>query len=350
MADGPVPYFFDSCNVYANTSQLSPTYGVSGSQVTVQQNSTFSRTGNGSIRLGDNLSVIQFPGPIPTRRLTLNLAYYQAGQWPTTTLAAWLRFNSGSTTVLSLTMSSLGVPTLRRGVEGSGTLLATGSVNPTLNAVDYWEIALFVDDTNGYFKVWINGLLSIDFSGNTGNVDLGTINFRNAAASQFAFGYVSDITLCSHDGTPTADQARLGPVTHTTIAPTSDVSVDGVPSSGSDNYAMVDEFPNDGDTTYVELAAPGDKDIYGHSTTLPVDTKPIGVLVRSVQKLPLAGTTQVRHILDDGVTQDEGTDQNVGEGYNATYYVWQENPFTNDVWEKAEVEALNFGVEARPAP
>ena len=62
------------------------------------------------------------------------------------------------------------------------------------------------------------------------------------------------------------------------IRPTGDVSTKWIPSSGSDNFAMVDEETSDGLTTYVaaDIGA-GYKDYYSHS-----DTFPYGATINSV--------------------------------------------------------------------
>ena len=47
--------------------------------------------------------------------------------------------------------------------------------------------------------------------------------------------------------------------------PTSDVAVAFTPSAGSDNFAMVDDDAQDGDTTYVESNTVDHQDLYGYS-------------------------------------------------------------------------------------
>jgi hypothetical protein len=359
MADGPVPIHHDMLDVYADISDLNGDYILTQtSDMIIGTDAASARTGSRTLRIRPDVSGTAFlRREIPaTRRVTVNFAYSlkNFSFWGNQDKNFFTLSQASQAAVMAIliTQGDNGVMQLRRGTD----ILLTAPKDSKDDLISYWEIAVFIDSSSGYCKVWRDGVVVFDFTGNTGNADIVRVNFGPYGFASFSTSnpnrgmHLSDIVICRHEGTPAADQARLGPVIHTTIVPDSDFAVDGTPSSGSDNYAMVNEVPMDGDTSYVTLGAVGDKDIYGHSTTLPVDTQPISVLVRSAQRLPLGGTTQVRQLVNDGTNTEEGPDLPVGELYTTRSAQFEENPFTNDPWEKAEVEALNFGVEARPAP
>lgn len=230
------------------------------------------------------------------------------------------------------------------------------SATPPPSGSQYWEVIYYSHASSGYFVLYIDGAEFVRFDGNTEGASGGADNLiiRSGQASASTVTDLrwnfDDLVVAVVEGGDIGGgvgDVRLGAVNHSIIVPTGDVSTAGTPSTGSDNFAMVDELPSDGDATHVEFAAVADKDLYSHGSSLPADTVPIGVKVTSIQRLPSGGTTQVRHLLDNTSSEVQGSDNAVGEPYAARSHAWSQSPFTSGAWSKAEVEALRFGVEAR---
>ena len=347
-----VPHYWDSFETYAvgDGADADVGLGISGD---VRIQSDRSRTGDHSIALagggaatlGAAMSVAVPSSP----HVVLNMHVFAGGF--STIQRAVVDFRTGTTLKARVSIDSGPTLTLRV----LNTIVATASTAPPTGA-QYWEVIYYSHATSGYFALYIDGIEFVRFDGDTvgaaGDVDNVVIRSGHPTTSftlvsQWNFDdVVAAVVTGGEIGDPAAD-VRLGSVVHSVVVPTGDVTSQGTPSAGSDNFAMVNDLPQDGDTTHVEFAATGDKDLYSHGSTLPVDTAPIGVKVTSIQRLPSGGTTQVRHLVDNVSTEAQGSDEGVGGDYAAQSHRWAQSPFTSGAWTKAEVEALRFGVEAR---
>ena len=345
------PIVWDSFNTYAVPTEFNGHLDVSGTAA-VNQDSARSRTGNGSLVLAGasgiaSGSTLTHSG-MDAAYVVVNCAYYISTN--PTFARAFVEIQRGSSAKARVVINTDG--TLRLDVGTTQVDVSTSSV--ATDSINYFEVVYRSDSSAGELALYLNGVLVADFTGNTegvaGNVQ--GIVFRSANNSTSTTvatrANLSDVVIAVVDGTPDPADARLGAVTHSVIVPTSDITTDGTPSTGSDNFAMVDEIPNDGDTTHVEFATTGDADLYGHSSTLPAETTPLGVAVFSTQRLPSGGSTQVRHNINNTSTTVNGSDLGVGGDYAVKANFWDESPFTTAAWTKAEVEGLRFGVEARP--
>lgn len=344
------PVIWDSFNSYAAPAELGSHFALSGTAV-INQDAARSRTGDGSLVLagasGLSTGATLTHAGMSASYVVVNSASYL--ETAPTFARAFLELRVGANTKARVIANTDG--TLR--LDVGTTSVATSTVAVTPGGINYFELIYRSDASAGILSLYLGGVEVVSFTGDTvgsaGNVE--SVIFRGAAGSTSTTAAgranLSDVVVATVTGTPTAADARLGAVTHSVIVPTSDVTVAGTPSTGTDNFAMVDEVPNDGDTTYVELAAPADADLYGHSSTLAADTTPLGVAVFSHQRLPDGGTTQVRARINNSTTTANGTDTGVGGTYAVASHFWEQSPFTTAAWTKAEVEALRFGVEAR---
>jgi hypothetical protein len=345
------PIVWDSFNTYAAPAEMNAHLALAGSGA-INQDSDRSRTGNGSLVLAGASTLtggatLTHDG-MDEGYVVVNVAYYLP-QTPTFQ-RCFIELRVGANVKARVIMNTNG--TLRIDV---GTSEVDSSVSSIVEAsINYFEVVYYSHASNGILDLYLNGVEVASFTGDTvgssGNVQ--SVVFRGPAGSTStsigARSNISDVVIAGVTGTPTAEEARLGSVTHSVIVPTSDIATDGTPSTGSDNFAMVDENPNDGDTTHVELATTGDADLYAHSSTLPADTTPLGVAVFSAQRLPSGGSTQVRHNINNTSSTVNGADLGVGGTYAVKANFWNESPFTTSAWTRAEVEGLRFGVEARP--
>lgn len=224
------------------------------------------------------------------------------------------------------------------------------STIPT-DAMVFVEVVYRSDSSTGLIEVYVNNTLFVTFAGDTvgasGNV--ASVLLRaftrdvNASVGSGRTPY-SDVYLAEWDG---SGDSRFGPGEPIYFVPTSDVTAQGTPSAGSDNFAMVDELPNDGDTTHVTFDAGDQKDVYGVDWSALPAGQIRGVMVQSTQRLPDGGTTQVRHLIDNGVTEYAGPDLSVGDTFGTRSALWAENPDGSVAWTQGAVQALRVGVQAR---
>ena len=345
-----VPKYWDSFQNYNVADDLDSKLGVSGTAFTPE--SDRSRTGGRALHFGGNASVSGDPSftvNVPSSAHVVVNFWWHIGAHQGVLDRAVLDFRVGTSLTARLTCRDTRIQ-LQRGT----TTVATSATAPPVGP-QYWEVVYYSHATTGYFVLYIDGVEFVRFDGDTvgesGGVD--SVRIRSGTSSTVFNSNrwtMDDLVVAVVEGGdvggPVGD-VRLGAVNHSVLVPTGDVTANGTPSAGSDNFAMMDDLPNDGDTTHVEWAAPGNKDVYSITGSLPEGTVPIGVKVSTIQRLPTGGTTQVRQLLDDGSSEVQGADQGVGEDYAAQSHSWSESPFTSDPWTKAEVEGLRFGLEAR---
>jgi hypothetical protein len=126
--------------------------------------------------------------------------------------------------------------------------------------------------------------------------------------------------------------------------PTGDgTTCDLTPSSGADNYAMVDETsPSTAD--YNETTVSGDLDRYTYGA-LPYTPQNV-LCISPVVYVARDGTiTQARTTIDSGGTTDDGTYQAVGSAgsYRAIIESYPSNPDTSTDWTETTVNAVEAG-------
>ena len=163
-------------------------------------------------------------------------------------------------TVLGYTLLIFTGPDIRIYNTSAGFDIRRGSTQIATDAdfvtsdLTHVEVKLFSDSANGTLEIKLNGTSVYAGTGlNTGGQDITRIDFGNCNNSNH---YNSGIFI--------ADD-WVGALIPKLLVPNGDDSTQLTPSAGSDNYAMVDETEQDGDTTYVESDTSGHKDIYTFS-------------------------------------------------------------------------------------
>jgi len=205
----------------------------------------------------------------------------------------------------------------------------------------YIELKVVIDAVAGSWELRVDGIESASGSG----VDTGTpaslIEFAADTTGQF----IDDIYICDGDGTVNND--FIGPVFIEGLLPTSDGnSSDWTPSSGTDNYALVDENPSDLDgTDSVSTTTQNAKDTYGYDNLTSSPDQIRGVQVNTdVRKLTVANQ-DLAHVARSGTTEAEATPITVNDetDFKTASAVFEQDPDTSAAWTPAGVDAAEFG-------
>jgi hypothetical protein len=213
------------------------------------------------------------------------------------------------------------------------------------------EVKVVVADVAGRIIVKVNGVLVIDYTGDTRNgqadADVYSVAiFRSGGVSDF---YVDDVFLLNGAGTVNNDM--LGDCVVNTIYPDGNGNYSqGAGSDGNsvDNYLLVDE-PNAPNTSdYVSLVATGDKDSYTFGNVAAGTI--FGIAQRASAAKSDAGSRTMRNFQRiAGVDYPSAVDQ--GLSVTPTYIgisdLIEVSPATGVFWTTAEINAAEFGVEAR---
>lgn len=213
-----------------------------------------------------------------------------------------------------------------------------------LGQYHHFEAILFSDASAGTLTIKVDG--KTVYSGtslNTGGSDITSIQFSSS------YGETSRY----YDNIYIAD-ALQGELKMKLFSPSADDSCDFTPSTGSDNYAMVDDTAPDGDTTYNESSTLNHADLFEYEDMAgeELDGSIAAVSIVTIAKKLDAGDRAITHI-----TEQDATGYDHTEFYLTTDYVKGHGAFTSlayevlntapdgSAWTPAIFNALKLGYE-----
>lgn len=227
-----------------------------------------------------------------------------------------------------------GNKTTSLGVSAAGVLVAATWA--------YVQVSVFTNDTTGTFVVDVD---------NTANVlNLSGIDTKGLSvpeSNQIVFGMVTSgtKTTCSFDDMYIRDDlTRLGPCRVETISSVADTAdKDFVASTGSDNFAMVDDLSIT--TDYVSSAVNGDMDLYefGNLSNQPDDIYAVKAV--SLAKSTEAGTRLMRNRVKSGASFGNGQAHKPTSTFRRQEDVFETDPDTAAAWTTTGVNAIKAGYE-----
>lgn len=267
--------------------------------------------------------------------------FFNAAVSPAQTFIMW--YNTVTSTSTASAMRRLSDGTSLRFTDASAnTFDATDCLTP-----DTWhyieiEWKLTTGGNGGYAKVYVDGNEVI----NTGNTSIASFTFFNsfgwrigcsASANQTGGTNVAfdDVYCMEIDGVE--HTAPLGACRVLAMRPSADaVPNDWTPSTGSDNYALVDDTDVD-ETDYVDATTSGDDDHY--------DLTPLeGVSVVHGVRFDVAceavdGTPNI-HIGCDNGTADEDDLGTVATGSTQNFQEFHDKDPDSADWTESSVESV----------
>lgn len=253
------------------------------------------------------------------------------------------QFRSSAGVQLTLSQTATGALQISRG----STVLATTSDIEVL-PIDQWayvEFSAAISPTNGTTSVSIDGFQISDLT-------LSDVNTQNQSNSNVDFVYlgVGSITNASYsyyddlyveiDGTTHVGEGRMwvGQVV-------SDVESDFTPSTGSSNYATIDEVPVSA-TDYNYSDALGARDLFNVADLDFYPAEIYGVQITVNASKDEAGSRAIKNVLVSGVTEEQGSQFVLALSSNNWHNdFWAKNPDTGVNWTISDVNALKIGYE-----
>jgi len=222
------------------------------------------------------------------------------------------------------------------------TLVATGNTPLDFSTTHLIEVRVKVADSGGIIQVKLNGVLDIDYSGDTKpgtDTQFNLFYLGSAYGSSYGHGWYDDLVV--------DDAAWIGDTKIQGIKPTAaGNSAQWTPSAGS-NFQCVDEVPPD-DADYVET-----------NTAAILDTHTFGDLVGSIQAIKCvqvharsmkegAPTPQnlqlaVRSGATDYFSGNKAVPAAAPKGL---FNIWETDPATAAAWLASGVNAAEFGYKA----
>lgn len=296
-------------------------------------------------RLGDGTGATAsmsraLPGGSIGPNFSVGFAYSQAITGSTTALFSLL---NGATLQLNLRFDDTTNPNELKLYMNNTLLGTTGVIFTGAGETDFVWIDMFgtLADSGGHVEVWINNVKKIDFTGDTTNgaATFNTVQLRcpdGGGSSNWA--NFDDLLILPTNTRIGDSRVDYEPVNGDTA------DKDFTPSTGTDNYACLDEVPvNNSD--YVSAVALNDMDIY-ELTNLAADTSTI----TGVQPIVLidktdAGARQLRLFGRSNATDASAT---IVPGTTAAFAlgeVMDVDPNTGIAWTFAGYNALKLGLE-----
>jgi len=230
--------------------------------------------------------------------------------------------------------------------RSSTTLGASGDSGTEVNvfsddAWHYIELKVVIDSVNGSWELRVDGVESASGSGVNTGTPASAIDFELDYYDQ----YLDDIYICDGDGT--ANNDFIGPAFVEGLLPTSDGnSSDWTPSSGTDNYALIDENPSDLDgTDNVSTTTQDAKDTYGYADLTSTPDLIRGVQVNTDARKLTVANQDLAHVARSGTTETTSTSIAVTDetDFATVSDVFEQDPNTSAAWTPAGVNAAEFG-------
>lgn len=281
-----------------------------------------------------------------------------------------LTFQSVADSLNGLFVNSVGQLFFQDTVNGTSAPYAPTGDSIVTNRWHYiefqWNIANINArvDAGNWVKIYIDGVQQ----GYATGVPSGDINWhgsRYAIADMKMHGAGTNMSvwyddLYFMDDTAPGKTTPLGDRRVVTFFPDADDTVQFVPLSGPDNFAMIDEAGPDEDTTYNSSETPGDRDIFTHpyigtvAEWIPckglvggdVGTTEIDALQLSARvKKTDIGTRLISPFIISAAAETTHVQQAIPNDYRYRYEVFELDPNGNIPWTPAAMNAAKVGYQ-----
>lgn len=243
-----------------------------------------------------------------------------------------------------------------------GTMYLNGVASQYAIEVGIWNyLELVVSSKDLTASLYMNNNLVAQASGITAPVfDYWTIEARytTGGADGQTYMCVDDMYLLDGAatdpwGASTPNTARLGKCQVLTRYPTADVAKGFTASTGTSNYACVDEATPTGDMDYVYAQAPEATDLYSNTTTFTTidDNAVVGVaIIPVIRTVEPDGRSATGVVVSNGVTKEGQVARVKSSLYTSEKSMFEVDPSTGQRWTAAGVAAASFGVRLKTIP
>jgi len=253
---------------------------------------------------------------------------------------AIIAFNNGSD-IIGLEVT----PNSNLTINVGGSTLDTSS-NTFLADTWYFIEWKFTVGANEAYTVKVNGDVWISGNGDTQDGSATYYNqfkLRNVGGYSTPDFWFDDLYIM--DATGNVNNDFIGDAKIITIQPDGDDSCNfATLSTGNDHYALVDDAPFDGDSTYVEDSTSGNRDLFTYDNTSDANTIR-GLSIITAAKKTDTNSIDIRTVVDSNGTVETGANYTLGAVYNSGLEILEEDPDTSSAWTQSGVNSAKFGFE-----
>jgi hypothetical protein len=226
----------------------------------------------------------------------------------------------------------------------SNTLVATGTIEILAGSFYSFEIHVKIDNTNGVLETRIDGVPDVSYSGDTqpgSDTTIDRLYYADGGGATTI--YLDDLAM--NDTTGSVDNSWCGDGHIVRLKPNmaGDVTM-LTPSSGSDNWDMVDEVPHDADASYVESSGSGDYDLYNLTASGLSNVAILRTWVEARARDLVAEGANLAFVLKTEGSEFTGSNHALLTSYGRIVGdERRKNPQTDADWTVGELDAAQVG-------
>ncbi len=238
-------------------------------------------------------------------------------------------------------------------VTRNGTTLATGTAALSTGVTYYIEFKVTINNSAGAYEVRVDGSNTNHPSGSGAD----TQNTANASANQVRLGNnlaaggtvnidYDDFYIC--DGTGGSGNDFLGDRRADAYFPIGNGNssqLTGSDGNSTDNYLLVDESSQDGDTSYVQSSTSGQKDTYDFPAMSHTPTDINGIQINNWAKKDDSGARSICSVIRSGGSDTDGASQALGTSYADYAQLSITDPNTAVAWTKTGFGSAEYGAK-----
>jgi hypothetical protein len=237
-------------------------------------------------------------------------------------------------------------------MRGGSTVLSTSAATIAFASYGFLEFKFTINDTTGSYEVRYNGAMITSGSGvdtrNGANSTVNQFQLRSDAVGESPGGTYSfdDLYIC--DGSGSSNNDFLGDVRVDCYLPDGNGNSSqlvGSDGNSVDNYALIDEASQNGDTDYVQSATVSNKDTYTFSNMSHTPADIFGVQVNMIAKKDDSGTRSVCAVTRSGGSDTDGTTQALSTAYLCYREIRETDPNTAAAWTTTNLNNAEFGIK-----
>jgi hypothetical protein len=231
----------------------------------------------------------------------------------------------------------------------NGTTLATSSSSLSISTQYFIETKVAINDTTGSVEVKVNGSstgwinITSQDTKNTANASANVIQISGIATSNTDF---DDLVIC--DGQGSTNNDFLGDVRVDCYLPSGNGNssqLTGSDGNSTDNYALVDEASQNGDTDYVQSATVAQKDTYAYTDMSHTPSSIFGLQINMVAKKDDSGNRSIQSVVRSGGSDTDGSAQALSTTYACYREIRETDPNTAAAWTRTNLNSAEFGVK-----
>lgn len=250
-----------------------------------------------------------------------------------------------------------GTITVRNG-DHTGTVLGVAAANFHSMVNHFVECKVTFHDSTGAVDIRVHeqnvlSLSGVDTKGTTADAPtqilFAATNNISEAANKHA--QIDDLYVCDGvDGTGIGQVASfddfLGDIGLKRLDPTSDgSSEDWTLSTGADSWALVDDDPPDGDSTYIESQTANHVTLFGFENMPSTPEQVEAVIMNSYGKKTDAGSRTFTHRVLSVATGQDGSTIAPATDYQFHQNIFTEDPDATARWDESSINAMEAGVK-----